>query len=395
MKPPSFTLTAGPGLMSDRVRGALAAQTVAHTDPFFHERFVNLERKLAHLLGTDHDVVLMQAEAIVGLEAGARGLTAPGTKWLNLVSGPYGAWFADWLHACGAEVVTHRVPYDESIDPADVERILDEHGDIECVAVVHCETPSGMQNPLEEISRAAHARGALTMSDSVAAFASAPLRVDDWHVDLCVVAGHKCLGATAGMSIVSVSPAAWEKMAANPNAPRGSFLSLLDWKERWIDAGRTSFLHDPSVAEVNAIDAAVDELIELGLETSIARHVRAAEATRAGVRAMGLTPWAREDRFAANCTTSVRCPEGVTPAQVVEHVRRRHGVMLSTGAGELAERLICLGHLGIAAGSLYPEVAVGALGRGLVELGVDVDLGAGVAAVAERMAEPVPTAPGG
>src|SRR5690606_14506518 len=124
-------------------------------------------------------------------------------------------------------------------------------------------------------------------------------------------------------------------------------------------------------------------------------HVRAAEATRAGVRAMGLTPWAKEDRFAANCTTSVRCPDGVTPAQVVDHVRRNHGVMLSVGAGELAEQLICLGHLGIAADSFYPEVAVGALGRGLIELGVDVDLGAGVAAVAERMAEPLPTTSAG
>lgn len=72
MKPPSFTLTAGPGLMSDRVRAALAAQTVAHTDPSFHERFLDLERKFAQLLATEHDIVLLQAEAIVGLEAGAR-----------------------------------------------------------------------------------------------------------------------------------------------------------------------------------------------------------------------------------------------------------------------------------------------------------------------------------
>lgn len=386
----SFTLTSGPTMMSDRVRAALGAQVVYDTDPLFLQRFTALERRLADLMHTRNDIALMQAEAVVGLEAAARGLTAPGTKWLNLVSGPYAGWFGDWLRSCGGEVITHEVPYDEAVDPADVERILAEHGDIECVAVVHCETPSGMLNPLREICEIAHSHGALTVADTVATFATSELRVDDWHVDIGVVAPHKGLGATPGISIVSVSPAAWEKMDANPHAPRGSFLSLLDWKTRWIDSDRTEFLHAPSVSDVVALDVAVDELIDLGgIDASIARHARAAKAVREGVTAMGLQLWAKHERDSANCSTAVRCPEGVTTEQLSLHIRERHGVMLSLGRGSLKSEILCIGHMGLSARSFYPQVAVTALGRGLADLGIAVDIGAGAAAVAQAMTEPL------
>jgi len=387
MPSPSFTLTSGPTMMSDRVLAALGSQTTYDGDPVFLERFIALERKLAGLLQTRNDIVLMQGEAVLVLEAAARGLTGPGTRWLNLVSGPYADWFGDWLRSAGGEVVTYAVPYDEAIDPAEVERLLREDGGIDAVAVVHCETPSGMTNPLEEIAAAAREHGALVLGDTVATFASSPLPVDAWDLDVCVVAPHKCLGATPGVSIVSVSSAAWERMAANPSAPRGSFLSLLDWKTRWIDAGRTHLLHAASVSEVVALDTAVDELIELGgVEASIARHRRAGAATRAGVKALGLELWARDERHAADCTTAVRCPAGLTPSAVVAHVRERQDVMLSLGRGVLEDEIICLGHMGIAARAPYPQIAVTALGQGLADLGVSVDVGAGAAAVAALMA---------
>lgn len=390
MENPSFTLTSGPTMMSDRVRAALGAQVIYDTDPLFLERFVALERKLADLMRTKNDIALMQGEAVLGLEAAARGLTGPGTKWLNLVMGPYASWFGDWIRSAGGEVVTLEVPYDEAVDPQDVARILAEHGDIECVALVHCETPSGMLNPLREISEIAHAHGAIVVADTVATFATSELLVDEWHVDIAVVAPHKGLGATPGVSIVSVSPAAWDKMRANPQAPRGSFLSLLDWKTRWIDSDHTEFLHAPSVSEVVALDVAVDELIDLGgIDASIARHARAARATRAGLQAMGLQLWAKEERFAANCSTAVRCPAGLTPTQVVDQVRERQGIMLSMGRGRLKSEIISIGHMGLSARSSYPLIAVTALGRGLVDLGVAADIGAGAEAVMRVMAEPL------
>jgi len=388
LEPPDFTLTAGPTAASPRVLQALGSPVIFDYDPVFLEHFRDTERKLAEAMRTKNDVVLMQGEAVLGLEAAARALVRPGLKALNLVSGVYAAWFGDWLREYGAEVIEHTVPYDEAIDPADVARALAANPEIELVAIVHSETPSGIENPLGEIGPLAHEHGALMMADVVSALAGTDVRVDDWHVDLAVAGPQKCLAGPPGMSLITVSERAWEAMENNPNAPRGSFLSLLDWKHKWIDGGRVAFPYTPSVSDVNGVNAALTEVLETGgIDASVARHSLAARATRAGVRGLGLELWPRSDEYAANCVTALRCPEGVDVASTLLHIRERYGVMLSGGYGELKEKLFRLGHMGPAARSLNPVVAVGAFGRGLADLGVDVNVGAGCEAALAVLSE--------
>ncbi|HEX6461331.1 MAG TPA: alanine--glyoxylate aminotransferase family protein [Thermoleophilaceae bacterium] len=388
MEPPDFTLTAGPTAVSPRVLQALGSPVIFDYDPVFLEHFRDTERKLAQVMRTKNDVVLMQGEAVLGLEAAARALIRPGTRALNLVSGVYAAWFGDWLRDYGAEVIEHVVPYDEAIDTADVARLLEENEGIEFVSVVHSETPSGIENPLAEIGALAYEHGALMFADVVSALAGTDVRVDDWHVDLAVAGPQKCLAGPPGMSLISVSERAWQVMEDNPSAPRGSFLSLLDWKHKWIDGGRVAFPYTPSVSDVNGVNAALSEVLDTGgVDASVARHALAARATRAGVRAMGLELWPKNDAYAANCVTAVRCPEGIGVATALGHIRERYGVMLSGGYGELKEKLFRLGHMGPAARSLNPLVAVGALGRGLADLGADVNVGAGTEAVLAVLSE--------
>lgn len=388
MRPPEFTLTAGPTMASPRVQAALGSQILFDYDPVFLDRFRQTEMLLARVFQTSNDVVLMQGEAVLGLEAAARGLVRAGMRCLNLVSGVYASWFGDWLREYGAEVHEVRVPYDEALDPVAVAHALDERGDIELVCLVHSETPSGVENPLAEIGPLAHAHGALLLADVVSSLGGSELLVDDWHVDIAVAGPQKCLAGPPGMSLISVSQRAWTAIEANPAAPRGSFLSLLDWKDRWIEGGRIAFPYTPSVADVGGVQAALQEVLDEGLETTIAFHRRAARACRAGVTALGLELWPRSESYAANCVTAVRVPAGVAVPEILSHVRERYGVMLSGGYGELKERLIRLGHMGPASRSLYPLVAVSALGRGLLDLGVSVDIGAAAQAVLETLAEP-------
>ncbi len=387
MRQPDFTLTAGPTMASPRVLAALGSPIIFDYDPAFLERFRETERLLAQLYRTTGDVVLMQGEAVVGLEGAARSLIKPDTRCLNLVSGVYAAWFGDWLREYGADVHELRVPYDEAIDPAMVSRVLDEHGPFELVALVHSETPSGIENPLSEIGPLVHEHGALMFADVVSSLGGSRLEIDAWHVDVAIAGPQKCLAGPPGMSLITVSSRAWEAMESNPSAPRASFLSLLDWKHRWIEGGRVAFPYTPSVSDVNGVHAALEEVLDEGPDAVIATHRQAARACRAGVRAIGLELWPKSESYAANCVTAVRMPTGVAVGELLTHVRERYGVMLSGGYGELKEKLIRLGHMGPASRSLYPLVAVSALGRGLIDLGVSVDLGAGAQATMESLAE--------
>lgn len=380
MRDPMFTLTAGPTGTWPRVQAAMSGPVVYDYDPVFLERFARTERKIAELYRTSADVVLMQGEAVLGLEAAARALVRPGMTAINLVSGVYAKWFGVWLAEYGANLVEVEVPYDEHIDPAMVARALEDHPEAAMVSVVHSETPSGVLNPLREIAEVVRRHGALMVADVVSSLGGEELEFDAWGLDLCVAGPQKCLAGPPGMSLCAVSDRAWDAIRANPAAPRGSFLSLLDWKDRWIDGGRTGFPYTPSVVDIAGVEAACDEVLEMGLETSIAQHRRAARAVREGVVAMGLELWARNPEYATSCVTAVRVPDGVDAMGALGHIRERYGVMLSPGYGEIKEKLFRVGHQGPGAASLNPVVALAALGRGLADMGVPVRIGEGVEA---------------
>ena len=380
MRDPDFTLAAGPVTAWPRVLAALGSPLVYHYDPAFLEAFRRTERKLAQIFQTENDVLLMQGEAVLGLEAAARSLVQPGTKALNLVQGIFGKGMGYWLKDFGAELHEIEVPYNDAVDPADVERYLDEHPGIELVTVVHCDTPSGTVCDVSAIGPIVRARGALTLIDCVSSLGGIALETDAWQLDVCVAGAQKCLGGPPGMSLMTVNEAAWDRIRENPSAPRASFLSMLDWKEQWIDGEKFPFT--PSVSDLHGVEAACDVLLEEGLEASIEQHELAATACRAGVRAMGLELWPRSDSIAAACVTAIAVPEGLSDVQVRAHCRERYGVMISGGQG--AGNLVRIGHMGPTARSLYPVVGVVAVGQTLADLGAHVDVGAGVeAALAE------------
>jgi pyridoxamine---pyruvate transaminase len=387
MRDPDFTLAAGPTMAWPRVLAALGSPITYHYDPAFLAAFRRTERKLATIFQTESDVLLMQGEAVLGLEAAARSLVRPGTPVLNLVQGIFGKGMGYWLKDFGAELHELEVAYNDAVDSSDVARYLDEHPEIELVTVVHSETPSGTLCDVSAIGPIAHAHGALTLIDCVSSLGGIPLHVDEWQLDVCVAGPQKCLGGPPGMSLMTVNDAAWERIRANPAAPRASFLSMLDWKEQWIDGEKFPFT--PSVSDVHGVEAACDELLDVGLAASIEQHERAAAACRAGVRAMGLDPWPRTDAVSAACVTAIAVPDGLTDVQVRAHCRERYGVMISGGQG--AGNLVRIGHMGPTAYSLYLVVGLAAVGQTIADLGSAVDVGAGVDAALAELAQAKPT----
>ncbi|MFB7664689.1 pyridoxal-phosphate-dependent aminotransferase family protein [Kitasatospora sp. NPDC056138] len=316
--------------------------------PLSAAQFAAIEDRVAALLHTSADVIVTQGEALLPLEAAIRGAAHPGSTALNIVTGPYGQTFGNWLRSCGAEVVDLAVPFDGAVSAGQVARALAADPGIDFVSLVHAEAATGNTNPVAEIAAVVRAHGALLMLDAVASVAAEPLLTDEWGVDLCVIGGQKAMGGPAGVSAVSVSERAWERIAANPAAPRRSYLSLLDWKERWTDAGRTVLPHAPAQLEMLALDACLDRIEADTLASTIARHRAAAAATRAGVRALGtLAPYVHRDEHAAPVATTVRTPSGLHAAELVG--RLDPALPVQPGGGPLAAGMLRVNHYGTAA----------------------------------------------
>lgn len=354
--------------------------------PLTAAHFATIERRVAALLATEQDVVITQGEALLPLEGCIRGGARPGSTALNVVTGPYGQTFGNWLRDCGAEVVDLTVPFHTAVTAGQVAEALAGHPEIDFVSLVHAEAATGNTNPVAEIGEVVRAHGALFMLDAVASVAAEPLLPDAWGVDLCVIGAQKAMGGPAGVSAVSVSARAWERIAANPAAPRRSYLSLLDWKERWIDGGRTALPHAPAQLEMLGLEACLERIEEDGLDAVTARHAAAAAATRAGAVALGggLEPYVLQARDAAPVATTLRAPAGTdASALVARALELEPSLPLIAGGGALAKEMIRVNHYGSDATASAVLTSLAALGAALAATGRQVDFDAARRAVAE------------
>jgi pyridoxamine--pyruvate transaminase len=375
---PAFNLASGPAGATAATLAALSAPILHHLDPAFGALYAETAELLRRAFGTEQTPVILQGEAVVGLEAAAASLIGPQDVVLNLVSGMYGRFYGDWARRYAREVVELEVPYDSAVPASGVAEALSLRPDITVVSVVHCETPSGTVNDLDAISAVVAEHDALLIVDAVSSFGGIRCDFTSWQADLVVTAPQKCLGGPPGLSLLHVSEAAWEHMAANPAAPRGSALSILDWR----DAHRADrpFPFTPSVTDIYGLRACLEQYLGEGAEAVRRRHRAAARATRAGAEALGLTLWARDPAIRSDTITAIRMPDGVDERDVRAHARSESGVMLSGGQGDLARIVLQIGHMGLGAYPLGPVIGLTAVGRALRALGARADIGAAVEA---------------
>ncbi|WP_307037529.1 pyridoxal-phosphate-dependent aminotransferase family protein [Streptomyces canus] len=352
--------------------------------PLSAAHFASIEDRVARLLNTSQDVVIMQGEALLPLEGAIRATAGPGTVALNVITGPYGQTFGDWLRDCGATVIDLAVPFHTAVTAEQIREALAEHPSIDFVSLVHAEAATGNTNPVAEIGEVVRSHGALFYLDAVASIGAEPVLPDAWGVDLCVIGAQKAMGGPAGVSAVSVSSRAWARMEANPRAPRRSYLSLLDWKERWVDGGRKALLHAPAQLEMLALEACVERIEAVGLDVVMARHASAAAAVRAGAVALGggLEPYVYEARDAAPVATTLRAPAGVVASELVARALGSDPALpVAAGGGALAKEMIRVNHYGADATPGAVRASLAALGAALSEQGLDVDVEGALRAV--------------
>ena len=203
-------------------------------------------------------------------------------------------------------------------------RALREHPEISLVSFVHVEAASGVRNDAPAITALAREHGALVLIDVVASTGAHEVLLDDWGVDVAVIGPQKALAGPAGISIAAVSGRAWRAMSENPAAPRGSVLSLLDWKEQWLDSDKATIPGTPSPLEILALEAALERVRAEGMTSLQLRHraVGSGESLRrAGSRARALRarpptrPWSR--RRSRRRSGPTPAPSSPAPVPVV------------------------------------------------------------------------------
>lgn len=315
-----------------------------------------LTQQLSRLLGTQHPPVIIPGEAILGIEAVAAGIAAPGLTILNIVTGPYGSLFGEWLERGGATVAEVKVPFDQVVTVEEVAAAIELHQPV-AISLVQAEVVTGGSNPAEEIFKLARRHDLITVTDSVSAVGGEALSVDEWAVDFAVMGAQKALAGPNGISAVSISPRGWAFLESNERAPRNSILSLLDLQPSPDGAAPLRVPPNIPVLEARALIEALEAVAEEGLSQVIQRHERAAASAVAGISELGLAPWQKDNRHYSTLTTTIRVDE-----QPLLLIKQPIGIV-APGDGELFGQLLRMNHFGTNASRESVEAAVQTLAR--------------------------------
>src|SRR5262245_21439822 len=373
----------GPTPVPPEVLAAGAAPVIHHRGPDFRELMLRTLERLQRVCRTQNDVLLFTASGSGAFESALVNILSPGERVLVVTAGAFGDRWCSMATAFGADVHELRYSWWETPQPDDRRSRLSETG-AEVVVLVHSETSTGVVADVQALARVVREGGALTIVDAVSSLGAVPLETDGWGLDVVVAGSQKALMTPPGLSLSTVSAAAWER-AARSTTPRYYF----DWErmKKALASGSTPFT--PAVTVVASLDAALGLLLEEGLEAAFARHAALGRACREGAKAMGLELYSPDEERSA-VVTAILTPEDADARELVLALRQRFGITVAGGHGDLVSRLFRVGHIG------WFDVfdittALAAVELVLADTGAPIERGVAVTRALEAYAEQIRT----
>ncbi|APC07214.1 soluble hydrogenase 42 kDa subunit [Moorella thermoacetica] len=375
-------LLPGPTPVPPQVALAMARPAINHRGPEFKALWAEVTSGLKDVFQTRAEVVILTASGTGGMEAAVANLISPGEKVLVVTIGAFGERFVQICRAFNVEAEVVAFPYGQAADPEVIaERLAADTGhEIKAILVQHNETSTGVLNDIQAISRARGDHPALLIVDSISGLAAADLPMDAWHIDVVIAGSQKAFMLPPGLTMLAVGERAWQ--AAEKCSNQRFYLDIKKARNSGLK-GQTPFT--PAVPLLYGLQESLRLLKAETLAGSYARHALMRDMVRAGVRALGLKLLA-DEAIASPAVTAVCVPEGMKPADIINPLRERFGVVVAGGQGAVKDQVFRIGHLGYVS---FNDILAGlaALEAVLADAGVPVTRGAAVAAASTILSE--------
>jgi alanine-glyoxylate transaminase/serine-glyoxylate transaminase/serine-pyruvate transaminase len=226
------------------------------------------------------------------------------------------------------------------------------------VAIVHAETSTGAHQPVDRIGAAAHDAGALFLLDCVTSLAGVPVEIDAWGVDGAYSGTQKCLSCPPGLSPVTLSPRAVQRLERRKKKVQSWYLDLTMVRQYW---GAERFYHHTApINMLYALHEALAIVLEEGLEARFARHRASHEQLRAGLKEFGITYVSQEGHHLP-MLNAVKIPDGADDATVRRKLLDDYGIELGGGLGAFKGKAWRIGLMGHGASRRNVTLLLGAL----------------------------------
>lgn len=330
----------GPSMVHPRVYQAMAKPIVSHLDPYFFKVTQDVCELLRMAFGTTNPWTLaISATGSAGMETAVANFTEPGAKFAVLANGYFCDRISEMARRHSANLVRLEKPWGE-IFSDDEARDFIKREKPQIVAYVHAETSTGALQPGKAICEAAHEVGALVIADCVTSLVAMPVNVDETGIDIAYSCSQKGIGCPPGLSPMTLSPRAVERLRAR-QAPISTWyldLKLLD--EYYTGAHR--YHHTAPISMFYALREALMVIAEKGIENCWKRHRRSHEAFVKGIEALGMRMLVPEPNRVWNLNTPV-VPDGIDDAKVRKHLFDNFGIEIPGGFGPLTGKVFRIG----------------------------------------------------
>jgi aspartate aminotransferase-like enzyme len=370
-------LTPGPTPVPERLSLRMAQPIVHHRSPEFEQVFARVREGLSWLFQTRQDVVQYASSGTGAMEAAFVNFLRKGDTAIVVDAGKFGERWAKLAKSYGVNAVTLKVEWGNPVDPNAVERALKEHPEAKAVYVQANESSTGVAHPIQKLAQVTQKTPAILVVDAISALGAFDLPFDAWGIDVLVSACHKALGLPPGVAFLGANDKAW-KLNETADLPRFYF----DLRRERDNQRKNQTAWTPAIALVEGLDESLQMYKEEGLQACFARHERLARGARAGMQALGLQLYSKAPSAAM---TTVVAPEGVDSEKLVKHLFEQYGIKLVGGQDAAKGKIFRIAHLGYF-DDFDMLVVVGAVERGLKDLGAKIRLGAGLAAAQQAMA---------
>tara|TARA_R110001599_G_scaffold353231_1_gene590979 strand:+ start:53933 stop:55111 length:1179 start_codon:yes stop_codon:yes gene_type:complete len=379
--PPLRTLMGpGPSDVSPRVLGALARPTIGHLDPLFVDLMDQIKELLQYAFQTKNVLTLpVSAPGSAGMEACFVNLVSPGDTVIVCQNGVFGGRMKENVERCGATAIMVEDNWGEPVSIDKVAAAFDQHPQANLLAFVHAETSTGVRSDAAALCELAASRGALSIVDTVTSLGGIELLVDAWGADAVYSGTQKCLSCIPGISPVTLSPRAVERIKTREHKVQSWFLDMQLVMGYWGGNTKRAYHHTAPVNNLYALHESLLMLREEGLEAAHSRHRNNHEALVAGLEAMGLAmAVAAEHRLPQ--LNSVLIPEGVDDAAVRAALLQDYDLEIGAGLGALAGKTWRIGLMGFASNKRNVLNCLGALDAVLASQGAAIASGAAIPA---------------
>lgn len=342
--PHRILLGPGPSEVPRRVLNAGALPSVGYLDPTFVQLTRVVQQQLRDLFLTKNRYTLtITGAGTAAMECAIDNLVEPGDTVVCCVHGYFGDRTRQMYERANVDLHIVEAPWGEPIDCQKLAATLQGLDNVHLVSVVHGETSTGVCQDIKALSQVVEPSGALLLVDTVASLGGVEFRTDDWKVDCAYSGAQKCLSAPPGLSPITFSDRAVEKIRNRKTPPKSWYLDLLlNWKF-WDDP--PAYHHTGSIQTMYAFHEALNILLDRGLENFWAHTTETVGMLYKEMERLGFQPLVAAEHRLPTLTT-VGLPDGVEDLPTRKKLLEEHNIEVAGGLGKLAGKAWRIGLMG-------------------------------------------------